>query len=268
MAGGNALQWSVPGTAASLGTTSPQNISEYLGLGLTCPGLQKVVWFEEFRGYDEPSFVYGWLCERQGHSYAAVSFAALLIAASVLLKRRIVSPGFIREWNRADDWAARRIRDRRRKLRDMVNDPVLARDIERRNGDLTSLRALVREWERSGFFDVTKKELADEQVVMVGVSIHAFNRLLLIVFFMTMYHSYSSVAAFVVAFCAVHILDNLALHRAAAKRRASSSSRRGQQSQGQGNDRAEERAMDLIGQEVAVGVPVNDAEVAVPLMTV
>ena len=256
MAGGNALQWSVPGTAASLGTTSPQNISEYLGLGLTC------------RGYRESSFVYGWLCERQGHSYAAVSFAALLIAASVLLKRRIVSPGFIREWNRADDWAARRIRDRRRKLRDMVNDPVLARDIERRNGDLTSLRASVREWERSGFFDVTKKELADEQVVMVGVSIRAFNRLLLIVFFMTMYHSYSSVAAFVVAFCAVHILDNLALHRAAAKRRASSSSRRGQQSQGQGNDRAEERAMDLIGQEVAVGVPVNDAEVAVPLMTV
>ena len=57
----------------------------------------------------------------------------------------------------------------------------------------------MREWERSGFFDVTKKELADEQVVMVGVSIRAFNRLLLIVFFMTMYHSYSSVAAFVVA---------------------------------------------------------------------
>ena len=247
---------------------------------MTCPGLQEVVWFEEFRGYDEPSFVYGWLCERQGHSYTAVSFAALLIAASVLLKRRIVSPagldvkrrivipGFIREWNRADDWAARRIRDRRRKLRDMVNDPVLARDIERRNGDLTSLRASVREWERSGFFDVTKKEVSDEQVVMVGVSIHAFNRLLLIVFFMTMYHSYSSVAAFVVAFCAVHILDNLALHRAAAKRRASSSSRRGQQSQGQGNNRAEERAIDLIGQEVAVGVPVNDAELAVPLMTV
>jgi len=191
---------------------------------------------------------YGWW-----RSVAAIFAAVLLLVLSVVAKRKSARPGgCIHRYNR------RHVRDalsrKRRRLRDMLNDPLLVRDMEARYGDLTSLRESVRQWECDGFA-LQKKEEAEDCIKANGAYvvpwIRIMNGWLVVLASLTMYLSYGLPTVLILLGCFVHLADNVLLHRAATAR---SSVRGTEQSKKSGDTVL-----------AAVGVPVEDVEVGVPV---
>ena len=92
-------------------------------------------------------------------SYMTIMFGCLLwigiIAFSIVRKRASAQAGGkIYSSNQAK--VHKTLTERRRQLRDILNDPVLLQDMQYRYGDLTALICLVEEWKKNGF-QVDKK---------------------------------------------------------------------------------------------------------------
>ena len=144
-----------------------------------------------------------------------IIFTALVfifIIKSVFIKRRSAScpDGHIYKYNQKR--VHKILSDKRRKLRDLLNDPILARDVETRYGDISSLRKSVKE------FTLQKKD--DDVGVKVGGSltvpwIKVSTVWLLFIFFLTLNLNFSTLTLMILTASLVHIIDNLLIHRAA-----------------------------------------------------
>mmetsp|Transcript_1501 Transcript_1501/g.2731 ORF Transcript_1501/g.2731 Transcript_1501/m.2731 type:complete len:166 (-) Transcript_1501:63-560(-) len=109
-------------------------------------------------------FLYGVMCSSPAYITNMLFFFAVTIAFSVIMKRRSARPGGrIYQYNQSK--VHKLLSDRKRRLRDMLNDPVLERDMKRQYGDLSSLRESVAQWELDDFA-LQKKE--DDDCVKVG----------------------------------------------------------------------------------------------------
>ena len=177
----------------------------------------------------------------------AFAIVASAIVLSVIMKRRSAKPG-----GRIYQYNQRKVRkllsDRRRRLRDMLNDPVLVRDMERRYGDISSLRESVDDG-----FALQKKE--DEDFIKVGPKqvvpwIKTANIWLLMILFVTLYFNFGLFTMMIVLASLVHIIDNILLQRAIIFARS-----RG------GKDRSNTKN-DIVA---AVGVPVPVVDVGIPI---
>ncbi|KAL9185773.1 hypothetical protein ACHAXT_003550 [Thalassiosira profunda] len=168
---------------------------------------------------------------------------AIPIAISVVLKRRSARPGGrLYQYNQRK--VHQTISDKRRQIRDMINDPVLVRDMERRYGDLSSLREKVQDWE-SDDFQIEKEECAGK------ISwLREMNVSLVLIDLMLFYFEMNCWTAFIMLASFAHFVDNLLIQRAANKR------------WGGGEDDRKPSDKKIVA---AVGVPVPEAEVGVPL---
>jgi hypothetical protein len=172
---------------------------------------------------------------------------AVLAAFSLVAKRRSARPGgLIYEYNRGI--ARKHFSDRRREIRDMLNDPLLARDVERRYGDVSSLREWVERWEGDDFAPL-KNEGGDDSIKVGGnylfLWITVANKWLSVLSVVALTFIYISWAKWILFVSLMHIYDNRLLQRAAITRYRKKSGERG-----------------II---VAVGVPVPDVEVGIPV---
>ena len=134
----------------------------------------------------------------------------------------------------------------------MLNDPVLVRDMERRYGDISSLRESVKQWEVDGFA-LQKKE--ENDFIKVGPKlvvpwIKTANIWLLMILFVTLYFNFGLFTMMIVLASLVHIIDNMLLQRAIISARS-----RG------GKDRSNTEN-DVVA---VVGVPVPVADVGIPV---
>lgn len=199
-------------------------------------------------------FIYGLLCSSPTHSTDQIKIfcfvAALTIIVSVFIKRRSAQPGGrIYQYNQGKIYET--ISNKRRRLRDMLNDPVLVRDMERRYGDLTSLRESVQQWELD-CFAVQKKEC--DQFLKVGGEltvpwIKSMNVSLVFVDCLVLYLNFNPVTSMILLGSLVHQVDNMLLLRAVVELNGKE---RGGKSRSN-NDIA------------VVGVPVPDVDVGVPV---
>ena len=176
---------------------------------------------------------------------------AIPIAISVILKRRSARPGG-RLYLYNQRKVHKTLSDKRRRLRDMLNDPVLVRDMERRYGDLSSLREKVQDWESDDF------QLQKEEFVRNGSTIHLpwlreMTVFLALTLVMLLYCEMNGFTSFVVMGSLAHFVDNLFIQRAANKR------------WGEGKNDRKPNDEKIVA---AVGVPVPMAEEGVPLASV
>jgi len=195
------------------------------------------------------TFIFGLYCEAPLHvgwwQYIFLFILPITIS-SVILKRKSSRNGYIYTYNQRI--VIKSISDKRRKLRDMLNDPMLVNDMEHRYGDLTSLRESVRQWEIDEFKLQKKEEddiLKDKGVLYVPW-IFTANMWLLMIVFGTLYCSFTESTVFVMTFCLVNIVDNIMIQKAIVGKRTCNTS-------------------NSSNVEVAVGVPVQDADVGVPI---
>ncbi|KAL7547066.1 hypothetical protein ACHAWF_010389 [Thalassiosira exigua] len=196
-----------------------------------------------------PRYGYGEAAECLSHLFVSAPWYAVPIALSVIFKRRSAKPGGT--IHRCNQRRANELRsDRRRRLRDMLSDPVLVRDLEGRYGDLTSLRESVRQWEGDGFA-LQKKE--EEDFVKVGGDavvpwIRIANVWLSLALSVTLYCAYNPLTTMILLASAVHIVDNMLIRRDALAR-----------------GRRREAKSEMRGLVADVGVPIPEAEVGVPV---
>jgi len=200
-------------------------------------------------GYAKFTFLFGLYCEAPLHigwwQYILL-FILPITTSSVILKRRSARNGYIYTYNQRT--VIKSISDKRRKLRDMLNDPLLVTDLEGRYGDLTSLRESVKQWEIDDF-SIAKKE-ADDCLKDKGMWyvpwIFTANMWLLMTVFGTLYCSFTESTLFIMTLCLVNIVDNMMIQKAIVGKRTCNTS-------------------NSSNVEVAVGVPVQDADVGVPI---
>jgi len=195
------------------------------------------------------TFVFGLYCKAPLHigwwQYIFIIILPITIS-SVILKRKSARNGFIYTYNQRT--VIKSISDKRRKLRDMLNDPMLVNDMKHRYGDLTSLRESVRQWEIDEFKLQKKEEddiLKDKGVLYVPW-IFTTNMWLLMTVFGTLYCSFTESTLFIMTLCLVNIVDNMMIQKAIVGKRTCNTS-------------------NSSNVEVAVGVPVQDADVGVPI---
>lgn len=205
-------------------------------------------------------FLYGLMCSspvyitQQMATYALI-FACLVITSVIIKRVSAATPGGrIYKYNQQK--VHKILSDRRRRLRDLLNDPLLVRDMESRYGDLTSLRESVRQWEDDGFA-LQKKD--DDVGVKVGGKlvvpwIKTMNIWLCIIFFVTFYCNANDVTLIILVMCFVHMIDNLLLQRAAMARVVGRGGRNDQSNKLESNNIV-----------AAVGVPLPEADVGLPV---
>lgn len=140
---------------------------------------------------------------------------ATIIAASVISKRRSALPGGrIYSYNQTK--VHKILSERMRKLRDILEDPVLREDTKRRYGDLTSLLGLVAEWQSRGFQDVQKKNEYVKNGTKIFVPwIGNMTSWLFIITYVTHFCGFNHVLSMMILpATVVHVIDNVLLYRA------------------------------------------------------
>lgn len=166
-------------------------------------------------------FLYGIMCSSPIYiTPQKIIFTALVfifIIKSVFIKRRSAScpDGHIYKYNQKR--VHKILSDKRRKLRDLLNDPILARDVETRYGDISSLRESVKQWQEDEF-TLQKKDV--DVGVKVGGSltvpwIKVSTVWLCLIFFLTLNLNFSTLTLMILTASLVHIIDNLLIQRAA-----------------------------------------------------
>lgn len=142
------------------------------------------------------------------------SLWAAIILLSVIVKRRSARPGG-RVYLYNQSRVHKILSERRRRLNDILKDPILKDDMKRRYGDLTSLLAVVAEWQSHGF------QQKKDECVKIGKWffvpwIRHVNGCLFFITYMTFYCGFDEVLSLMILSMAfVHLLDNMVLYRAA-----------------------------------------------------
>ena len=157
-------------------------------------------------------FAWGALCAPPSVFAWHLPCFAVVVAATVALKRRsaLRPGGWIHGHNKR--LVRKALGDQKRRMRDLLKDPVLARDMERRYGDVSSLRHSVERWELDGFA-MQKKDEEDYVKSKELPWIRTVNGWLSLLLFLTMYASFSAGTLFVVLMCSAHLVDNVLLQR-------------------------------------------------------
>eukprot|EP00579_Thalassiosira_antarctica_P002229 CAMPEP_0201871400 /NCGR_PEP_ID=MMETSP0902-20130614/4321_1 /ASSEMBLY_ACC=CAM_ASM_000551 /TAXON_ID=420261 /ORGANISM="Thalassiosira antarctica, Strain CCMP982" /LENGTH=951 /DNA_ID=CAMNT_0048397369 /DNA_START=166 /DNA_END=3021 /DNA_ORIENTATION=- len=142
------------------------------------------------------------------------SLWAAIIVLSVIVKRRSARPGG-RVYLYNQSRVHKILSERRRRLNDILKDPILKDDMKRRYGDLTSLLAVVAEWQSHGFQQ--KKDECVKIGKWVAVPwIRHVNGCLFFITYMTFYCGFDEVLSLMILSMAfVHLIDNMVLYRAA-----------------------------------------------------
>ena len=168
-------------------------------------------------------FLYGLACSNPANITDQMEIAScvflFVIVCSVVLKRQSAKPGgHIYQYNQIK--VHKILTDKRHRLRDMLNDPVLVKDMERRYGDITSLRDVVHQWETDGF-TLQKKE-SDDCIKVRGIVyvpwIRIANTCLVLTTLMTLYCNFGVLTSMILTMNLVHLVDNALLHKAAVAR--------------------------------------------------
>eukprot|EP01083_Nonionella_stella_P014616 41040_1 len=200
-------------------------------------------------------FLYGVMCSSSMHNTGEMVIAAsvlvMFILLSVLLKRKSARPG-----GRIYQYNQSRVHmfysNKRRRLRDMLNDPILVKDMEKRYGDLSSLRESVKQWESDGFA-IQKKEddgCTNGSGGRVTVPwVETANVWLALTFSITMYFNFNVLTMTILLTTVVHWVDNMLLRKAAVARVG----------------RGESKNSENKGLIADTGVPVPEADVGVPV---
>lgn len=213
-------------------------------------------WFgTNCKDYGPHPFLYGAICSSPGYTtnqmVISPSVFVIFVAFSVIMKRKSAQPGGnIYYYNQVK--VHKFYLDRRRRLRDMLNDPVLTKDMEKMYGDLSSLRERVKQWESDGFA-IQKKE-DDGCVKGSGGRVHvpwiqSANIFLRLTFVFTMYFNFNRWTMMIWLTSLVHLVDNMLLHKAAIARVG-----------GKEGTKSEDK-----GLIANVGVPVAEVDVGVPV---